>query len=99
MRASFGDQTKVRNVHGLLQASLVGSVEDGIERNLRQYLVNTEFMRIEDHDASEVEQRFELGQLWLLSRLSDIGWNRSALFELPVRHRTAFLYFGKRHQK
>jgi hypothetical protein len=65
MRASFGDQTKIRNVHGLLQASLVGGVKDGIEWDLGQYLVHTEFMRIEDHDALEGEQRIDLGQVIL----------------------------------
>jgi hypothetical protein len=60
MRSCFGDQTQIRNVDGLLQARFIGCVKDGIERNLRQYFMDTEFMRIEDHyDAMERRSKGE----------------------------------------
>ena len=50
MGSSLGDQAQIRNIDGSFQGSLVGDIEQFVERNMLQKLVNFEnFVRIEEH--------------------------------------------------
>jgi hypothetical protein len=45
----LGNETKIGNIDGLLQGSLVGCIKDCIERDVLQNFVDSEFMRVENH--------------------------------------------------
>lgn len=49
MSARFTDSSEIGNVYSLLDHSLIRSVENGIEWNMLQHFMKSEFMRIEYH--------------------------------------------------
>ena len=51
---------KIGNIDGSLEACLVGSVKDGIQRNVLENLVDSEFVRIEHHLGESVIEAFSL---------------------------------------
>ena len=49
MRAGLGNRSQIGNIDGLRQGSLVWCVKKGIERDVLEDLVDSEFVRIEKH--------------------------------------------------
>lgn len=52
MGPGFGNHSKISNIHGFLQGRLVGRIKNGIEGNVLKHFMNSEFMRIKNHDVS-----------------------------------------------
>jgi hypothetical protein len=72
VRSTLGDQSEISNVDGSGQTALVGSIKDGIERDVLKDLVDPQLVRIEDHFDGKTE-RVEDNATWEES-LGEVVW-------------------------